>query len=85
MSGLCRKGTETLSIPWAPEQPPRIIIIFLKIMILVRTIFVCPSILMQVLHQLGNEVLGVIYMDLQTSTLELTFVVKLNGIGEHIY
>ena len=34
---------------------------------------------MQVPHRLGKEVLGVIYMGLQTSTLELAFVVELGG------
>ena len=33
--------------------------------------------MMQVPHRLGEEILGVIYMDLQTSTLELAFKVEL--------
>ena len=35
--------------------------------------------MMQVPHQLGKKVLSVIYMDLQTSALELAFVVESGG------
>ena len=35
--------------------------------------------MMQVPHRLGKEVLGVIYMSLQTSTPELAFMVELGG------
>ena len=37
----------------------------------------CMRNMMQAPHQLDKEVLSVIYMDLQTSTLELAFMVEL--------